>query len=355
MFGKKKHKVLIWSVIFSGVLTACSSSPKIDSIVGFELHGNSQGTTYTIIIAEDNLLVSKQEVDELLAKFDTVLSTYIATSEISKLNTSLNDYSFQDKNQFFKTCYEQSVIIYEESKGAFDPSVFPLVKDWGFFKKMETPLTQVAVDSLLTFVSFEPGKLHSIVFKGDSVLAKKKDSRFMLDFNAIAQGYSIDVLYDLLVDKGHKNFYIELGGELRVKGKNRDGQNWRIGIDTPKELNIGVNDRPISGILSIENRAVATSGNYRNFYEKNGKKYAHTLDPITGFPVQHNLLSATVIAENCAIADAYATVFMVVGIEETKKIIENSQYKLDVVLIFENQKGKLELYTSDRASKILIE
>lgn len=353
MFGKKKHKLLIWSVIFSGLITSCSN--EVEQIVGHEIHGESQGTTYTIIIAEEDLKIDKAEVDFVLAQFDTILSTYISSSEISQLNESENGYSFNDSYHFFKNCYELSRIVYQESDGAFDPSVFPLVKGWGFFKKMESPLSRIEVDSILTFVTFEKNMLHSVLFKNDSVQFEKKDARFKLDFNAIAQGYSIDVLYDLLEQKGHENFYIELGGELRVKGKNREGENWRIGIDTPEELNSGTDERAISGILSLSNKAVATSGNYRNYYEVDGKKFAHTLNPKTGFPVQHSILSATVIADNCAIADAFATVFMVVGMEEAKKIIRNSRYKLDAVLIFQDEQGNLTHFATSGAEKMLVE
>lgn len=353
MFGKKKHKLLIWSVIFSGLFSSCTN--EVTAIAGHEIHGESQGTTYTIIIAEEVINVSKAEVDHLLAEFDTILSTYIPSSQISQLNESESTYSFNDPNHFFRNCYELSRSVYDESYGAFDPSVFPLVKGWGFFKKMETPLSQTEVDSIKAFVSFEKDQFHSVSFKNESVLFQKKDARFKLDFNAIAQGYSIDVLYELLAEKGHHNFYIELGGELRVKGKNREGENWRIGIDTPQEINSGGTDRAISGILSIKDKAVATSGNYRNFYEKDGKKFAHTLDPKTGYPVQHSLLSATVIANNCAIADAFATVFMVVGLEDAKKICSSSQFELDVVLIYQNDKGELELYASPNAQKMLVE
>ncbi len=354
MFGKKKHKTLVWFVIISVMFIGCTSNES-KSIAGHQLQGNSQGTTYTIIIAEENLNVSKLQIDQLLAEFDTILSTYIPTSKISQLNASAGKFCFYDAQHFFKNCYEQSAAVYKESQGAFDPSVFPLVYGWGFFKKMDTPLTQTEVDSILNFVSFEQNKLHSVNFKGDSVCFTKKDARFMLDFNAIAQGYSIDVLHDFLVANGHHNFYIELGGELRVKGKNREGEDWRIGIDTPKELNNGNSERSISGILSVSNKSVATSGNYRNFYEKDGKKFAHTLNPKTGYPVQHNVLSATVITEGCGIADAFATVFMVVGLEKAKEIIKNSSYDLDVVIIYENAKGELETYATENARKMLIE
>lgn len=353
MYGKRKLNLPIWSVIISLLLFSSCAESSSDSIQGFELKGESQGTTYTIIVAEEKLNFSKSEIDLVLANFDTILSTYIDASAISRLNNSEKGYLFVDNYQFFKNCYTISQFIFKETNGSFDPSVFPLVEGWGFFKKIETPLSTEKVDSILAFTSFEKNKFHSINFKGDKVDFVKNDPRFKLDFNAIAQGYSVDVIYDFIKKKGHSNFYIELGGELRVSGKNREGVDWNIGIDTPKALNKQNDGRKISGILSLSNKAVATSGNYRNFYEKDGKKYAHTLNPKTGFPVEHNLLSATVIAENCALADGFATAFMVLGLDESKKYLANSSVPLDVVFIYENKKGEFEFYTSSGASKIL--
>ena len=351
LFGKMKHKLRILSVIFSLALIGCDSTEN-KVVEGFELKGEAQGTTYTIIIAEEILNISKTEIDSILKVFDTSLSTYVPTSHISQLNASEKRYHFYDVGGFFRTCYTNSLAVFEETKGSFDPSVFPLIEGWGFFKKMDTPLEQSEIDSLLTFVSFEPGRHHQMNVANDSIYFSKSDARFKLDFNAIAQGQSIDVLYEFIRKKGHTNFYIELGGELRVSGKNREGVKWKVGIDTPSESNSGEDGRSISGILNLENKAVATSGNYRNFYEKDGRKFAHTLDPKTGYPVTHSLLSATVITDECSIADAFATAFMVVGLEESKKLIKSSQYELEVVLIYENKAGKLEYYISSGAQKM---
>ena len=350
MFGNKKRMLLVYSVILSNLFFYSCSDSK-GAIKGFELKGNAQGTTYTIIVSEETIVFTQEEIDNILLDFDNVLSTYNLTSNLTLLNESKNEYAFLDKNHYFKKCYELSRSVYNSSNEVFDPSVFPLVKGWGFFKKMETPLSQNEIDSLLKFVSFEKDKLHSVKFKNDSVYFSKKDARFMLDFNAIAQGYSVDVLAEFIESKGCKNYYIELGGELRLSGKNREGKDWRIGIDTPEEAKSENDERVITGILSVTDRSIATSGNYRNFYEKNGKKFAHTLNPKTGYPVEHNLLSATVIADNCGIADAFATVFMVVGLEESKKILANNSFNLEAVLIYQDQNGEMKIFTSPKAKQ----
>ena len=172
----------------------------------------------------------------------------------------------------------------------------------------------------------------------------KKDKRVKLDFNAIAQGYAVDVLAEFIREKGYSNFYIELGGEVYVSGLNRENQKWKIGIDTPVSSS---KERSISEVLSISNEAIATSGNYRKFYEVKGKKYAHTIDPKTGLQVTHNLLSATVIAKDCATADGFATAFMVMGKEKTIAFLkQNRDLGLTVYLIY-NEKGSMKSYASD--------
>lgn len=355
MFGKKKHKVLIWKSIISVLIisTGCSNSSSV-GIEGVTISGETQGTTYTIIVAEQETSITKQKIDSILHDFDLSLSTYIDESEISQLNKGKNT-TIRTGKPYFKECYSKSLNVYQSSNGAFDPSVFPLVKGWGFMKKMETPLDSVQVDSLMQMVSFEPNKLYTISFTEDTIELVKKNPGFQFDFNAIAQGYSVDVLYDYLEEMGHKNFYIEIGGELRVKGKNREGEDWRIGIDTPSEENLNEGTRTISGILSLSNRAIATSGNYRNFYEKDGQKYAHTLNPKTGFPVSHDLLSATVVAKDCATADAYATVFMVIGYDETQQFLaDHKELNLDVILIQSKGSG-YHIFASKGIEKHFVE
>ncbi len=281
------------------------------------------------------------------------LSTYVSESAISLINNSKDSITIADNQDLFKDCYQLSAHIYSITNGAFDPSVFPLVKGWGFMNKMDSPLTKSEVDSILQFVSFENNKLHSVSFKGDSVQVVKSDSNFKIDFNAVAQGQSVDLIASYLDGKGYSNYFVEIGGELKVKGKNREGGAWRIGIDAPKE---NLSSRELENILSLSNKAVATSGNYRKFYIKDGKKYAHTLNPRTGFPVQHSLLSVTVVAEDCATADAFATAFMVIGKEATLNFVKNNpQENLEVYLLSAGKDGAIIRDMSSDFEKFLTE
>ncbi len=336
MFGTVKRKAQIWSVIISSTLALFSCTSQMESTTEAKyIRGETQGTTYEIIIADAEVNVTKAEIDSLLAMFDASLSTYITTSKISSLNAAPEVIQVVDSSGFLKSCYLQSEKVFLATNGAFDPSVFPLVKGWGFMDKVETPLSQSEVNELLKDVGFN--EHHTINFKGDTILLSKTNPSFKLDFNAIAQGYSVDVLADFLTARGHKNFYVEIGGELVLRGRNIEGENWRIGIDVPTENS---KTHEIENIVQFTDQAIATSGNYRKFYEKNGKKYAHFLNPKTGFPVQHSLLSVSVIAPNCATADAYATAFMVMGAKETLEFVEkHSELKLEVYLLESNGKS----------------
>jgi thiamine biosynthesis lipoprotein len=319
MFGTVKHKVQIWSVIISIFFGLIACNPPVE--VTKEAHyfrGNTQGTTYEIIVSDDDANFTNEEIDSVLAQFDASLSTYISTSKISQLNANQTSTSLIDETGFFKVCYLKSKEIHQITDGAFDPSVFPLVKGWGFMDNIESPLFQTAVDSLLADVGFD--QHHTISFDGDRIKLTKTNPGFQLDFNAIAQGYSVDVLGDFLKKRGQTNYYIEIGGELLLRGKNVSGTKWNIGIDIPVEKST---THAIENIISISDEAVATSGSYRKFYEKDGQRYAHFLDPKSGYPVQHTLLSATVIGPTCTEADAYATAFMVMGAEKTLKFVQD--------------------------------
>lgn len=310
------------------------------------IQGKTQGTTFTIKTSEDSLLVSADVVDRTLKAFDSELSGYISTSILSQFNAAKDTFVLP-VNNYFKACFDLSYDIYVTTQGAFDPSVFPLVKLWGFFKDVKNPPTVSEIDSVLQFTGFKKG-LHYELLNDSLDLTKstfiKIDKRFQIDFNAIAQGQSVDVLGALLRQKGHTNYFIEVGGEITVSGFNNEGNPWVIGIDLPEEENDGLlAQRKLENYLSISNKGLATSGNYRKFYEKGGRKYSHTLDPMTGKPVEHNLLSATVVADNAAIADGYATAFMVLGVTKTMKFLsENPTLNLGVYLLFENAQGRLE-------------
>ncbi len=321
------------------------------------LTGYTQGTTYTIITGEDSLLVTKEEVENLLAQFDTSLSTYISKSVVTKFNRApvgVNIYN--DKQMFFQHCLEESIEIYKVTDGAFNPSVYPLVAGWGFLKDPKIEMDDFKVDSLLKLTGFEEGIdfSYSRLSDGQFSLTKKKNN-LRFDFNAIAQGLSVDEVAKLMESKGHKNYFVEIGGEVKVKGRNREGHFWRIGVDAPKESNDGREQvRDLTNVVNLRYGAVATSGNYRKYYEKDGIKYSHTINPKTGYPVQHTLLSATVWSDKCSKSDAYATAFMVMGVDDTKRFIqEHSELKLEVLLIFSNEKGRMEKFYTPGMKKFL--
>jgi len=353
VFGTKKRKVLIWSAIINLIiLTSCGEVSSNDNSF-YEIHGETQGTTYTVILDDESQSIQKKDLDSIFQTFDLSLSTYVKSSVISRLNFSKDSIVLVDKTRLFKRCYLESQRVYTLTNGVFDPSVFPLVKGWGFMTHIDSPLTNNEVDSILNFVSFKENDLHSVQFVGDTILFHKKNPGFMIDFNAIAQGLSVDIVDEYLKEKGFQNYYIEIGGELLVRGHNREGINWRIGIDTPKEK---LESREIENVLSVSNTAIATSGNYRKFYVKDGVKYSHTLDPVSGFPVRHSLLSATVIAPDCQSADAYATAFMVMGKDKALEFVKNHpSLNLEIYLLYADEEGEIQRLMSDGFSKYIAE
>lgn len=335
-----KNNGLILIVLF--ILFACGEASNKGEKFQI-LQGEAQGTTYTIQLVGVGEKITKKEIDQLLTAFDASLSTYKSNSDITTFNNAGFYHAFPDKENYFKSCLEQSQIVFDLSNGAFDPTVFPLIDAWGFYKEVKTPLLKKEqADSILEFVSFEKNKLLIYKFQNDSVILFKRDERLKLDFNAIAQGLAVDFMAKLIAKKGYKNFYIELGGEIRVAGTNKEGNKWRIGIDTPKTKG----ERSIQEVIQVSNKSVATSGNYRKFYEVNGVKYGHTIDPKTGMQAQQTLLSATVVMDECALADGFATAFMVMGLEKTKEFLKkNKRFGIEVLLIY-NEKGKFKTFST---------
>lgn len=314
------------------------------------MQGTTQGTTFTIKTSEPRLLVSPQEVSLFLKAFDMELSGYDSTSLLSRINEAEKFYELPE-NRFFQTCYDLSYAVFEKTDGAFDPSVLPLVKAWGFFKDMQQPPSDDEIDEILTYVGFESGLHHD--WEGSKYIKFHPD--FQIDFNAIAQGQSVDELADFLTLKGHKHFFIEVGGEIYAKGRNAEGTAWIIGIDEPSEENDGYGKRNIENYLAIDGRGVATSGSYRKFYEKEDKKYSHTIDPSTGRPVNHNLLSVTVVAPSAALADAYATAFMTMGVEQAMRFVEvNTDLDIDVYFLFDDDNGRLNRVFTNNMKKYFV-
>ena len=224
----------------------------------------------------------------------------------------------------------------EATEGAFDVTVMPLVNAWGFGFKKGTFPTDTQVDSLRRIVGF-----HHITLTTDSLL-KKDNAGVMIDCGAIAKGYGVDRVAKVLRDHGVRNYMVEIGGEVVTKGRNPEThKSWQIGISKPVDNANESGSGELQTVLSLENSALATSGNYRNYYERGGRKYAHTIDPRTGRPVQHSLLSATVLAPDCATADAYATAFMVLGLDGAKKVL-SAHKELHAYLIYADEQGHLK-------------
>ncbi|MBL4594425.1 MAG: FAD:protein FMN transferase [Flavobacteriales bacterium] len=316
-----------------GVILLLSCGESTPSKQKMIVDGFAQGTTYKIIYISNDGINHQRAIDSMLIEIDNSLSTYQKRSLISKFNQA---DSIGGIDQMFADVYTISRQVYEATDGAFDPTVAPIVNAWGFGFENLYSTDSLMIDSLLGFVDFEKIDLNKLEIS-------KPIKGMMLDFNAVAQGYSVDVLAELLERRGVDNYLVEVGGELKAKGLNMNDTLWRIGIDRPIP---DLKEREIEAIVNLDNKALATSGNYRKFYEKDGIKYSHTINPKTGYPVSHSLLSVTVVADNCGVADAYATAFMVIGLEKSKKLLDKHK-DLEALLIYSNENGELQTFITD--------
>ena len=335
-----KKKKLIWQIPFLLILI-------IGSIFVIRQQHNTPfqkdegmvfGTIYHITYQSDTNY--QKEIEAELQKVDNSLSPFNKTSIISCVNR--NEKVKVD--EMFSEVFQLAEKISGDTDGAFDITVAPMVNAWGFGFKTGTPPTRQTIDSLRAIVGF-----HTVSLQNGYVI--KKNPKTMLDCSAIAKGYGTDVVARFLKKKGVQNFMVEIGGEIVVNGNSEKLQPWRIGINKPTDDSLNTS-QAIQDVVSVSNIAMATSGNYRNFYYKNGKKYAHTIDPKTGYPVQHNILSATVFADDCATADAYATSFMVLGLDGARKILEKHP-ELCAYLIYSDQKGSNQIWYSPSLQKKL--
>jgi len=344
MEAKKKNAIIASAlvlILFIGYLYMNgNSNDKIynpDNLVSFT--GETMGTIYSIKYLDTQKRDYKTEVDSLLKVFNQSLSTYEQASEISIFN---NSDTLNLNLPYFLPVLQKSKEIWEVTAGAFDPTIMPLVNLWGFGPAKRSQVDSLEVDSLLNLVGFD-----KVLF--DSTKVYKTQPNVQLDFSAIAKGYGVDVVANYLISHNINNLMVEIGGELYCKGKNERGQYWLIGIDNPEAKGI---EEYLKAKISIKNRAVATSGNYRNYYKEEGRTYAHTISPFTGFPIQKEIISASVFADGCMEADAYATAFMVVGLAKAKQILSEN-IGMDAYLIFKDKQDSLKtFYTSGIESYI---
>ena len=319
--------------------SSCKRTISYDNFAGF-----IQGTTYSMVF-ENNGRINpqelKSEVEKILHDFDMSLSLYVDSSILSKVNR--NEDVIPDA--YFLEAFKKSAEITEMTDGAFDITVGPLVKAWGFGPDSRKIFSETKRDSLLKLVGMDKVKIEN----GKVI---KTNPGINLDFNAIAQGYSVDIICRFFTSKGIRNYLVEIGGEVRVKG-DKHGVLWRIGIDRPEDNN-NLPGNDLQAVISLKDRSLATSGNYRKFYIENGIKYSHTIDPKTGYPARNQLLSATVIADECATADGIATACMVIGKDKTIEFL-GLHPEYDAFLVYSDNSGNYKTWTTKNLKRFISE
>lgn len=332
-------KKLLWQVPFLlllivGTIVILKKQPPFRTNEGMIF-----GTIYKITYQHSDDL--QNEIKAAMMEVDNSLSPYNPNSIITRINHNEDTVL----NEHFLHVFNLAQQISAETEGAFDITVAPLVNAWGFGFKHSIDIDPNVIDSLRQFVGYQKIKLED----GKIV---KEDARTMLDCSAIAKGYGVDRVARLLDQKGVQHYMVDIGGEVVLKGKNPRMKTWRIGINKPVEDSLSVNQE-LQTILEVSGVGMATSGNYRKFYYKDGKRYAHTIDPRVGTPVQHNILSATVIAKDCTTADAYATAFMVMGLEEAKAFCE-AHPELHAYFICDGEGDSYEIFATPGMEKWMV-
>ncbi|MBK9290133.1 MAG: FAD:protein FMN transferase [Bacteroidetes bacterium] len=285
---------------------SCRQSPEMKKIV---LQGETQGTYYAITYYDPQGRNFQDKVDSVLTVIDNSLSLWIDNSIISRINRG--DTSAVPDDHFIYN-FLLSKEVSAATDGYFDFTIGPLVSAWGFHRRNKMEMTPQTIDSLKSLVDFRKVRI-------ENNRVVKDDPRISFDFNAVAQGYTVDLIAELFDGLGVQHFIIDIGGEIVARNHKPDGSPWRVGIETPAGSKD--DERKIETIITLENKGLSTSGSYRKYFEQDGRRYSHSIDPTTGYPVQHNLMSVTVLAENAALADAYSTAFMVMGMEKAMEII----------------------------------
>lgn len=301
----------------------------------YTIDGTTQGTTFHIVFqpqvsSDSSFAAVRDSVNAILERIDFSVSGYNKESVLTAFNEEGNPHV----DKIFLDNFLASVRMTEESLGMFDASAAPLFDLWGFGFRTGTEVTQAMIDSVLQFVGMDHFHVDSLKAEdgSDSILIQRDDPRCRLNFNAIAQGYTSDLIAAKFSEMGMENFLVEVGGEVYARGVNPKGKFWNVGIDRPVDGNNSPG-KDIQAVVHIQNQGLVTSGDYRKFYIKDGKKISHSINPKTGYPVEHNLLSATVVAPDATIADGYATYLMVLGFDKAREVVESNE-KIEALLIF---------------------
>lgn len=343
---------IVIGFVFISALLACQNERKQDTPVFEIIQGKTMGTTYSINYEKGELLVLKQHIDSILLDINMGVSTYIKESSISRINnagkldtseTGMKE-SIQlklENNVHFTENFRLSEKYYEETNGFFDPTVMPLVNYWGFGYKDKKAVNQIDSSYIEGLVRKIGMNNWSLLVQNDSIIISKPiDSE--LDFSAIAKGYAVDYLSSYLAERKIQNFMVEIGGEVYCSGKNKNSEAWSIGLSKPET---DARPQDFSAILKLSNSALASSGNYRNYYDENGYVYGHEINPHTGFPEINSLLGVSVKTSTCSEADALATAFMVMGLERSMEWLESNN-TIDVVFFYRTESNSISYYMS---------
>lgn len=306
--------------------------------------GGALGTSYSLIYLSTEPMDLQKEIDSVFTAVNQSLSTYMPSSDISKINNGDVDVVVDD---MFLDVFQLSKEVYRKTDGYFDPTVGVLVNAWGFGPGEQIEMDSTRVDSLLQYVGFDKVELT------EANTVEKSDPHIYFDFNAIAKGYAIDRLAKMMDVRGIQDYLLEVGGELVAKGENQIKKKpWIIGIDDPQLEN----ERKLKISIQLKDKSLASSGNYRHFRidSLTGKKYVHTIDPKTGFTKNSNTLAATILSDNCATADAYATAFMAMDLDEAVKLL-TVQRELEGYIVYLDEQGESQEFMTSGFEEILME
>ncbi|MDD2412393.1 MAG: FAD:protein FMN transferase [Bacteroidales bacterium] len=333
----KKTLFALFIVLISG---SCQQKEK-QYLIKFE--GEAQGTYYSITYYDSQNRNLQTEIDSLLDAFNFIASVYEENSILSKINRNEEVELNDDFIELFNMAQDISIA----TEGAFDVTIGPLINAWGFGPNRKDTLPISEIKNIKNIIGFK-----KVSIQNNRLI--KENPEIILNYNAIAQGFSTDIICRFLESKEIYNYLVDVGGEIMAKGHKASNEEWTVGIEKPADDKFS--DRTVFAKISITNRAIATSGNYRKYYERDGKKYSHTIDPHSGFPVVHNLLSATVVADNAGMADGYATAFMVMGMEKALDFLKNNpDKKIDAYFIYTDEIGTLRSFATENLAKSVVE
>ncbi len=329
-------KRIAFFIGFLALLASCNQGPQ-----KMVLQGEAQGSYYAITYYDEQGRNFQQEIDSIFHAVDVSVNLWVDTSVISKVNRNEEvklDSIFVDN---FRIAQEAANL----SDGYFDPTISPIVAAWGFSYKRGDTITPQLIDSLKQLVDYRNIRIE----EGKVV---KANPAMTLDFNAIAQGYTSDLIASFLDSRGIKNYLVDTGGEIMARGEKPNDQPWIVGIEKPADN--WDSEQVVHTRIALRDKGLVTSGSTRKYVERNGKRYSHCIDPKTGYPVEHNVLSVTVLAENSVWADALASICMVMGMEKSLPLIE-SMNGVEAYYIYVNEQNALETFATDGFAKLVVD